>query len=249
MVNFLVAGDVGAASNLVRNIMLLSEDVDWPLKTSRFETIINQYPRRLKTNMQEWIDVEAKLGFFKRFYDVDPSHDLNWNDYKKYIKPTNKPAVFVNHSFVWELDNFKTFAKHMPSLIVMPTTDLGLEWQIRAYCEKKGVEIMHNFTFPNDVEKQKAQYIQDHGIEAWCRENIANMKTIIKDRRDHVINTVDNDIILPLEWLIGSHGLSAVDKIREYFDIDIDVDQATEVLTMWNSLHWPVEQTFNWKYA
>lgn len=249
MVNFLVAGDIGAAANLVRNIMLLSDEVHWPLDQPRLETILKQYPERLKTNIQEWIFIEVRLRFFAKFYGIDLSHELNWADYEKNIQSTNKPAVFINHSFTWELDTFLTFAQHMPSLIVMPTTDFGLEWQIRAYCEKKGVDIMHNFTFPDCIEEQKADYISKHGLEAWCKENIANMRMIIKDRRDYVVKTVDRDMILPLEWLIGPYELPAIDKIQEYFNINIDVDQATQVLTTWKNLHWPVEQTYNWEYA
>jgi hypothetical protein len=75
------------------------------------------------------------------------------------------------------------------------------------------------------------------------------MKMVIKDRRDHIVKTVDNNMIIPLEWLIGPYELPAINKIREYFNIDIDVGQATQVLTTWKSLHWPVEQTYDWKYA
>lgn len=249
MVNFLVAGDIGAASNLVRNVALLSDDVDWPLTTPRLETVLNQYPATLAQDKAEWIYIEVKLRFFERYYGVDPSHDLNWNNYKQQVKPTSKPAVFVNHSFVWELENFFTFAKHMPSIIVMPLTDLGLEWQIRAYCEKKGVEIMHNFTFPDRIEEQKANYIREHGVDAWHQENIANMKMIIKDRRDHIVNTVDPEMILPLEWLTNGADPLTVERIQKRFDIDINFEQASQVLNTWRSRHWPVEQTYDWKYA
>jgi hypothetical protein len=132
----------------------------------------------------------------------------------------------------------------------MPTTDLGLEWQIRAYCEKKGVDIMHNFTFPDRIEEQKAAYIDQHGAEAWHRENIANMKTIIRDRRDHVLNTVDPTMILPLEWaLTGQDDCQIVDRLRKQFEIDIDFDQAARVLHTWRSRHWALADTYNWKYA
>jgi hypothetical protein len=249
LVNFLVAGDIGAAANLVRNVMLLSEDVDWPLVQPRLETILNQYPTTLALDKSEWIFIEVQLRFFFAYYKIDLSHELDWNNYEKNVVTTDNPVVFINHSFVWELDNFFTFAKHMPSIIVMPTTDLGLEWQVRAYCEKKGVEIMHNFTFPDRIEEQKAEYISKHGLEAWYKENIANMKMVIKDRRDHIVKTVDPKMILPLEWLIGDNNHMTVDRIRERFNISIDLDQASQVLNTWRSLHWPLEQTLDWKYA
>lgn len=229
--------------------MLLSKDVDWPLATPRLETVLTQYPSTLAQDKAEWIYIEVQLRFFERYYGIDPSHDLNWTNYKKLVKPTDKPAVFINHSFVWELDSFFTFAEQLPSLIVMPITDLGLEWQVRAYCEKKGVEIMHNFTFLDNIEEQKAEYITRHGVESWHCENIANMKMVIKDRRDHIVKTVNKDIILPLEWLIGTDDLPVINKIKEYFNIDIDVTQATQVLNTWRKLHWPVGQTLDWKYA
>jgi hypothetical protein len=250
LVNFLVAGDIGAASNLIRNIMLLSNDIHWPLEQSRLTTILNQYPERLTVNKLEWIFIEVKLRFFDRYYGIDPSHDLNWANYEKNLIATEQPAVFINHSFVWELDNFFTFAKHMPSIIVMPTTDLGLEWQIRAYCEKKGVDIMHNFTFLDRIEEQKAKYIDQHGVEAWHRENIANMKMIIRERRDHIMNTVNLNTIVPLEWVLsGNDDQLIVDKLSHYFDININLDQALTVLNTYRSRHWPLEDTHNWKYA
>lgn len=247
MVNFLVAGDIGAAANVVRNVMLLSNDVHWPITQPRLETILNQYPEHLKTNMLEWIFIEVRLRFFREHYNIDISHDLNWNEYKQNVRATELPAVFINHSFVWEFDNFLTFADHMPALIVMPTTDFGLEWQIRAYCEKKGVDIMHNFTFPDNIEEQKAEYIAKHGQEAWNQENIANMRSVIKDRRDQIVSS-HKDMILPLEWLIGPEDLPAINTIQEYFNIDIDVKEASQVLSTWRSRHWPVEQTLDWKY-
>ena len=250
MVNFLVAGDIGAAANLIRNIMLLSDDVHWPYQRSRLDTILNQYPERLTTDKLEWIFIEVKLRFFQAQYNIDPSHDLNWAEFETNVVNYDKPAVFINHSFVWELDNFQTFAKHMPTIIVMPTTDLGLEWQIRAYCEKKGVDIMHNFTFPDRIEEQKAQYINQHGVEAWHRENIANMKTIIRDRRDHILNTVDPTMILPLEWaLTGMDDRRIVDQLSKRFNITIDFAQASQVLNTWRSRHWALADTYNWKYA
>lgn len=230
--------------------MLLSEDIDWPLVAPRLETILNQYPELLSDNKLEWIFIEVKLRFFQRAYNVDPSHDLNWASYENNVKTTEKPAVFINHSFVWELDNFFKFAKHMPSIIVMPTTNLGLEWQVRAYCEKKGIDIMHNFTFPDRIEEQKAEYIAKHGIEAWHKENIVNMKMIIRDRRNHIINTVDPTMVLPLEWLIsGTDDLRVVDQIRNRFNISIDFAQASKVLNTWRSRHWNLADTYNWKYA
>ena len=250
MVNFLVAGDIGAAANLIRNIMLLSEDVDWPLSTPRLETILKQYPIDLAQDKAKWIFIEVRLRFFERFYGIDPSQDLNWNEYEKKIISKNKPAVFINHSFVWELDNFLTFAQHMPSLIVMPTSDLGLEWQVRAYCEKKGVDIMHNFTFLDRIEEQKVQYVNDHGVEAWHKENIANMKMIIQHRRNHVLGTVDSNTVLPLEWILDSdHDCQLVDRLSQHFNIKIDLDQALTVLNTYRSRHWPLEETYNWKYA
>jgi hypothetical protein len=249
MVNFLIAGDIGAAANLVRNVMLLSKDIHWPLEEPRLETILKQYPNKLISDKSEWIFIEVQLRFFKQFYGIDLSQELDWPDYEKNVIAKDKSAVFINHSFVWELDNFFTFASHMPSIIVIPTTDLGLEWQIRAYCEKKGVDIMHNFTFLDNIEEQKAEYILRHGTEAWYKENITNMKMIICNRRDHIISAVDSKMIVPLEWLIENQDHQTVDKLKEHFNINIDFDQASNVLNTWRSLHWPVEHTMNWGYA
>ena len=249
MVNFLVAGDIGAAANLVRNIMLLSADVDWPLTTSRFDTILNQYPTDLKTKLTDWIPIEERLRFSEKLYGVDISQDLDWVNYQRNIVAKNKPAVLINHSFVWQLDNFFIFASHMPSAVVMPTTDLGLAWQIRAYCEKKGVEIMHNFTFSDCIQEQTVAYIAQHGLESWYKENITNMKMIIKDRRDRAIAQIEPNLVIPLEWLIDHDNYMIIEWLKERFGIGIDFDQASQVLGAWRNLHWPTEQTQDWKYA
>ena len=109
MVNFLVCGDIGAASNTVRNIMLLSNDVYWPFTDSRLGKILNQYPERLTTNRQEWVLLEGKTGQYEKYYGVDISLELNWENYEKNIRLTDKPAVFINHSFAYDLDNFYLF--------------------------------------------------------------------------------------------------------------------------------------------
>jgi hypothetical protein len=249
LVNFLVCGDIGAAANLVRNIMLLSKDVHWPYQANRLERLLKQYPDHLKTDKREWIFIEAPFRFFTPTYNADLSYDLNWEEYEKNVQYKDKPAVFINHSFVFEFDKFDVFLEKMPTLVVMPTTDLGLEWQIRAYCEKKGVDIMHNFTFVDNIEEQKADYIKQYGQEAWNVENIKNMKSIIGERRDYVVKNYDNNLILPLEWLLMPEDLPVINKIREYFNIDIDTQEASTLLNTWRSRHWPVDQTYNWKYA
>lgn len=244
-----MCGDIGAAANLIRNILLLSPDVHYPFDHSRLDRILNQYPDHLAIDKQQWIFIEAKFRFFQHIYNVDLSFDLNWEHYQNTVKNADKPGVFINHSFVYDLDNFFVFLKNMPTLIVMPITDFGLEWQVRAYCEKKGVDIMHNFTFADNVAEQKEQFIQQHGHEAWCIENIQNMKHIIKERRDSVVKSVDQDAILPLEWLIQGDDAQTLHKLTQRFDIDLDAQDAVTVLQTWRSRHWPLEETMNWKYA
>jgi len=249
MVNFLVCGDIGAASNLVKNIILLSNDVYWPFAEPRLEKILKQYPERLKSNKQEWIFLESKIGNYKEYYGIDLSHELDWEQYEKNVRPADKPIVFINHSFVYDLDNFYSFLRKMPSLIVMPITDFGLEWQIRAYCEKKGVEIMHNFTFETDIEEQKTNFIKTYGLGAWCKENIKNLKCIVENRRNHIVKNIDQNHIIPLEWLIEGNDTSVVGKLQNYFDVHIDKKEAFNVLQTWRGLHWPLNDTLNWEYA
>lgn len=61
--DFLVVADLGAAGNLVRNLLLLG-DTDWPQETNRLARILNQYPVNLE--LKNWLEQEYRLRFWTR---------------------------------------------------------------------------------------------------------------------------------------------------------------------------------------
>jgi hypothetical protein len=58
--DFVVVADLGAAGNLLRNLMLLGE-TDWPLLADRNARILNQYPADLA--LDNWLNQEYQLRF------------------------------------------------------------------------------------------------------------------------------------------------------------------------------------------
>ena len=69
----LLVGDLGAGTNMVKNILLLSEDVDWPANPviDRLAFIKqNIYPDSLKNNMQLWLKCEYRLRNFNHYYPI-----------------------------------------------------------------------------------------------------------------------------------------------------------------------------------
>jgi hypothetical protein len=43
--------------------------------------------------------------------------------------------------------------------------------------------------------------------------------------------------------------IRVVDTLRKRFNISIDFGQASQVLNTWRSRHWPLSETYDWKYA
>jgi hypothetical protein len=132
--NFLIIAAGGAAGHFMRNLVLSSNDTDWPLSTSRYETIINQYPDYLRENLMfGWLAIEQKYSFWKEHYGISL---LATADYEQYLKSNinlEKPIVFLNHSFVWgkNLHDLENFHNNTTMLYICPKTRQGLEWQMR----------------------------------------------------------------------------------------------------------------------
>lgn len=244
--NILVIADLGAAGNLVKNLLFLSDQVDWPLKDDRFERISKQYSSQT-TSFNNWLDKEYELRFWHRLYGIDLSDNLDWDQYKKSGNDCgSKPIVFLNHSAFYQLDQFRIFQRHLDIIYICPSTDLGHEWQIRSYCEKKTVEKLHNFSFDSDPISQKVEYIAQHGLEDYYRLNVENMKHIIKARQLEFSQICDS---IDLESFIVGDPEIARKKLRDLIKIEIDKQKFTDILVSWRNLHWPVRETKRWKYG
>lgn len=238
--DIVIVADLGAAGNLVRNLILLSEQVDWPLVTDRVAAISNQYnPNK---NLNQWLFTEYRLRFWDKYYNVDISNDIDLLKFSQ-RRIAAKPVVYLNHSAFYQFNEYKLLKNMVKTLYVAPVTDFGLKWQIRSYCEKKTVEQLHNFAFEADVDNQRNNYCRIHGIDAYHRLNIINFIEIVNSRQKE-FGSPD----LSLESLLFGDVEKIVDLLLEKLDVTVDKELAAQILIKWQQCHWPLEQTTNWKY-
>jgi hypothetical protein len=238
--DIVIVADLGAAGNLVRNLLLLSNQIDWPMLSDRFHTVINQYQKN--SSLDKWLDTEQKLRFWHRYYNVDLSNDIDLDKFQQ-RKIVSSPVVYLNHSAFYQQPQYQKLKDITMTLYIAPTTDFGNRWQIRSYCEKKTVEKLHNFTFETDIDQQRKQYCQTHGEDAYHKLNIKNFAEIVKTRQQN-FGTPD----IALETLLYDTADKVVDVFRDRLDITVDIEQATVVLDKWRQCHWPIDTTDHWRY-
>ena len=239
--DFLVIADLGAAGNLLRNLMLLGA-TDWPHETNRLARILNQYPPDL--SLKNWLQKEYQLRFWKQHYSLDLSDNLDSEQYCQ-LPTLDVPRVWLNHSAFWQTEQLAWFDEHCNIVFVTPTTQAGLEWKIRSYTSKKTVPLLHDFCFEHNREQQQQQYIQTHGEEAYYTLNICNMKQIVDQRQKMLLNQFHNKCI-ELELLLTGSAEQIHTAIKQLTGLDIPAEQIGQVVTAWRQLHW--QDTADWKY-
>lgn len=243
----LAVGDSGSAVNFIRNLITLSDRVHWPHnELPRLDCIINcAYPDSLRNNLNNWMQCEYKLRNWEKAYDIDVSHEPN----KSIL--TDKVHESLTQGHVAFMVHWIRYAEHIVKEIntkvitISPATEFGLRWQIRSFVEKCGIDNVPNYTFTDNVEEQRCTMINLQGIDYYRRLNVLNMYEIIKNR---IVDYQDfgntNGICVYLEELFSEQSFKlVVEKINNYFDIDIDIDTAMIVYKAWWQLHWPVEHT------
>jgi hypothetical protein len=238
--DIVIVADLGAAGNLVKNILLLSEEIHWPMPADRYDTIIAQYPTTLK--FSDWLETEYQLRFWNKYYGVDISDDINIDKFNQRHR-CDKSVVYLNHSAFYQKNELNSIEKDIEILYVAPVTEFGLLWQIRSYCEKKTVEKLHNFTFDSDIVRQKQIYCNEYGEESYYRLNVQNFKSIVNQRQQE-FGKPD----ITLEQLLLNFTEDTVLTLSKRFNITIDINKAKTVIQLWRNLHWPLNQTKNWKY-
>lgn len=238
--DFVVVADLGAAGNLIRNLMLLGE-TDWPLLSDRLERILDQYPSDLQ--LSNWLQKEYQLRFWQRYYNLDLSNELNYSLYQE-VPATALPKVWINHSAFWQPTQLETFIKHCNIIYVAPVTDAGLEWQIRSYAIKKTIPLLHDFCFEHDQEQQKQDYIDTYGTAAYYLFNITNMKHIIGQRQHDF--RLQMAKCIDLEVLINGTPMEIHQTLKQATGLDIAVDAIGQVVAAWRALHW--SDTADWEY-
>jgi hypothetical protein len=240
--DFVIVSDLGAAGNLVRNLML-SGETDWPMVTDKFTTILNQYPRNLE--LKDWLQQENRLRFWLHYYKLDLSNELNFAQFLK-LPQAKLPRVWLNHSAFWQPDQFEMFVNHCNVVYVAPTTAHGLEWQIRSYASKKTIPLLHDFCFEQDREQQKQQYIDTHGAEAYYLLNITNMKHIIDQRQQEFRLKIPHAHCIDLEVLVNGTVASIQDALTQATGLHIEIGTIEQVVNAWRQLHW--SSTEEWNY-
>lgn len=254
-----VWADLGAAKNFVKNLMLLSPDAHVMNNVSdcnRLHYFAKEiYPACLGTKLTSWFDHEYKLRKYRTEYGFDFTEDSYWgqpmdeilSDRAKNILQ-DKKIIFTVHDFEI-IKKIKTTHPTIKVLYICPNTVLGTMWQIRAYSEKRGYETQHNFTFSENVEENKKEYIANFGIDAYIKENLTNMTEIIDSRQQQWKQwAMCNDVeLVDLEDVLLNN-IQYIQNINKKFGLNINVDQATSLFILWQNLHWPLTDTLDWRY-
>lgn len=252
--------DLGAAKNFVKNTLLLDPIVDMPIM-SELPTAADRLAwlqHNIYTpgfDISKWLDHEYLLRNYQFFYGFDftitpytgQDFDSILNDHAKQLLENHRKIVFTVH----DIESVQYLVdKGVHVTMIAPQTDFGVQWQIRAYCEKLGAEKMHNFTFPDSVEQQKQQYIQLHGQDEWVRLNLTNMRCMLTDRSKEWQQWAKekNIPILSLEQVLDPTA-DWLDQINKMFDINVQYEEFKSLYKSWINLHWPIDQTLNWKHS
>jgi hypothetical protein len=238
-----VVGDLGSGVNLVKNTLLLSEEVDFPNCTkNRLDYIKNLvYPVSLKDNLNQWIKHEYKLRFWQKYYDVDIADQYADIATEKLIKISQaSKVIFITH-WVDIANRLKQKYPGVQLISVYPKNNQELQWQIATYIDKIGIENLHDFTFFNNATEQKNNYIDKFGKNSYHQLNVLNMFEIMKDR----INSFEKLSAYQItvgelqthEWILG---------ISNFLNLKLDSGQAKELVNTWKHLHSPYSTINHW---
>jgi hypothetical protein len=243
----IVIGDLGAGANLVKNILLLNEEFDWPniQTTNRLDFIKKTvYPLQLIDNLDKWIDFEYRFRKFKSYYDVDISDNFNDINTSAVIgKSQNKKIVFLCH---WPeyASRLKNTYPNIKLISLYPATNFELLWQIKTYIDKISINKLQNFSFFENPETQKLQYIKTFGEDEYYKFNVLNMIEIL-DRRKNSYKNING-------YAIDIHSLLTNDRwiegIEEFLNIKLNKKDSIDLLNHWRQLHRPIQEIDNFKW-
>jgi hypothetical protein len=239
----IVLGDLGSGVNFVKNVILLSPEVDFPflINDTRLNFLTKTaYPSILQQCPTQWLNQEYILRSWKKHYDTDISDNFDdLNTAKVRAVTQTKKIVFICH---WPhvADQLKSMYPGINIVSLYASTPGEVEWQVSMYIEKLGVEKMHNFSFDNHVEQQKQNYISQHGKQAYQKFNALNSYEIILRRKDSYKNsayqTVNISQLQSDEWII---------PLAEKLNLTVDLTQAKELAATWRSCN--PTQTKQWE--
>lgn len=252
----LTVGDSGSTVNFIRNLITLDDSVHWPhVELPKLEYISKTaYPKTLKNNLHGWMGKEYQLRNWERVYGIDVSNDST-DEYKTVITEQVKSWLKTHHVtfMVHWLNVARSILHETPDarvITISPDTTLGFQWQIRAFIEKCGIDHVPNYTFKNDIEHEKQQFIKDNGIDVYRKTNAENMYHIIQSRiGQYKFFGQSFGLALNLEELFTESAFKKlVEKINNHCGININIVDAIQLRESWWRLHWPLEETGDYKW-
>jgi hypothetical protein len=244
---FVFHGDLGAAKNILKNVVLLSNEMYFPYDTTnRLEFFKDKiYP---PGTIDDWFSSEYAMKDYSKQGIEMILGDCSVDDLV--VLPINLKKILTKNSYAVDLFNKEEAWRvvdlpHVKFLMVYPFSDLGVKWQVRAYATKKKPEQMHNFTYmdPSDVNL----HIKTFGLESWIKVNLFNFYQHVLAYQSE-LKTLSwpkvhlEQVINPAHW----HQL--ITTLTDYFQVDINFNDATDLLQVWSNQHWPLDKTLEWEH-
>ena len=242
--SILLLGDLGSGVNLIKNILFTDEKYKAPFNKKILDSI---YLNHDKNQLHKtWLEEEYATRNWKNYFGFDLSDEIPVN-LNQCLNQLKSKTIFVNHSCFFSESDRRTIstAENLRIIACIPKSEAGLQWQVRAYIEKKGIENLHNFSFEENIEKEKQQYIDTFGKENYYKLNILNFYEAVKNNRDSVKNFClknNFDILNTEELYKGNY-----DCLKNI--TSIDDTQAKTIFSRWLKLHWDYKDTENYEYA
>jgi hypothetical protein len=242
-----VVGDLGSGVNFIKNLLLLDDLTDWPLVKidSRLDYFLNEiYPNTLKNNLSTWLRHEYKLRQFDSRYKVDIANqyaDINTKQVQEISQ--NRKIIFLTH---WPdtAIRLKSLYPNIKIVSVYSNTYNEVLWQVKTYIDKVGIENLQNFSFPENIDKEKEKYINQTGKDAYYKFNVYNMINILKERSlkyklgySITINELLDDSIDNL-----------VDGLNKYLNLNISYIDSGTLHNQWKNLHYSKTDVQNFKW-
>jgi hypothetical protein len=250
MVNrlFVFHGDLGAAKNILKNIVLLSPQVHFPVNApDRLEYFQNRI--YVQQSINDWFRYEYHLKDYEKFGmplilgDVDVDSILQLPPAVQTLLATKNYALDL---FNKERANQVVELPWCRFLMIYPQTEQALRWQVRAYTTKKKPEQLHNFTYCDQslIDQHQVQY----GMQSWIKVNTYNFYCNVRDYAQQL--KTQSWPSVPLEWILYSkHWDQLIDFLITHFEVEIDHARALQLLQCWTNLHWPVDTTDLWEHV
>jgi hypothetical protein len=238
----ILVGDLGAGTNHLKNMLLLSQQTHWPrpFVESRLEYIIQNIYTNETTS--DWLTYEYRLRIWKQCYGVDISNDyadINTPQVKE-ISQT-QTVVFISH---WpEIANrLKIKYPGIRCIGLYPASQVGFSWQIKAYINKIGIDNLQNFSFLDNIESNKKQHIDQHGIDHYHKTNVLNMIEIMRERVGNYRDT--SECSISIEDLISTTSNNVISSMIAFTGCEIDMTAAQILHNRW--LYIQPKQLFLW---